>query len=559
MSSKSMHTGAIPAPFGADSESSGTSIQRRRFVGAIATVGAVSAAASIGTRSAAGAQSPPPPGSPSAPAMAAPGASGGTHPVSASGGFPSTPAKLFRVETDIADLEIEGHVPADLSGAFYRVGPDAQYPMNPHNIPFDGEGHVGMFRIQDGRVSYKSRFVRNQRYKAQAEAHRILFPMYRNPMMDDPSVKGVSRGTANTHVMYHNKLLLAFKEDSPPVALNPLTLETVDDYYTFNGQLESQTFTAHAKFDSESGNMVAFGYEAKGFGSDDVNVFEYTPQGKRIWSAWIKVPYVGMLHDFAVTQHHVVFYVIPLAFDMEQMKRGGIHWSWDSTKPTYFGVLRRGGDGKDVRWFKGPERSATHVMGAFDDGGKVFVDVEMSGFNPFPFMPFRDGTQWNPVRGSSHITRLSVDLASKSVKDYQMEVLYPHQIGALPRQDDRYHTVPYRIGFLPCLYTDPQAREARPTVCYARFDNQTRDVQLYKAPDGTTLAEACFAPKSARAGEGVGYLMGVATRNNEGGRADLLIFDAEHLAEGPIATVRLPTRIVGQIHGWWVPESLLSA
>jgi carotenoid cleavage dioxygenase len=514
----------------------GTSIEaeeldRRRFLGG--ALGTLAGAAALTGSGSAAAQAGPPPGPPN-PQM---------------GGPPRGPG-LFRMEMDVADCEVEGKLPPNLNGAFYRVGPDPMYPLHAGNIPFDGEGHVSMFRFENGHVSYRSRYARNQRYKAQAAAHRILFPMYRNPMTDDPSVKGLSRGTANTHIMFHNKLLLSLKEDSPPVAMNPLTLETVDDYYTFNGQLESKTFTAHPKIDSETGNMVAFGYEAKGFGTDDVNVFEYTPNGKKVWDAWIKVPYIGMLHDFAVTQKHVIFYVIPLAFDIDQMNRGGIHWSWDGTKPTYFGVLRRGGDGKDLRWFNGPERSATHVMGTFDDGNKLYIDVEMSGYNPFPFMPFRDGTKWGPERGSSRITRLSADLSKKSVKDYGMEVLYPNHLGALPRQDDRYNTVPYRIGFLPCQYVDPQT-PGKSSTCYARFDHQTRNVQLYKADEGTTLAECCFAPRNSKAGEGVGYLMGVASRMREGGRADLLIFDAEHVDQGPIATVKMPTRIVGQIHGWW--------
>jgi carotenoid cleavage dioxygenase len=481
-----------------------------------------------------------------------------THPRDAiSNDAASRGPSLFRVEQDIFDCEVDGKLPADLAGVFYRVGPDAQYPMSPRNIPFDGEGHVSMFRFENGRVSYKSRFVRNQRYKAQAAAHKILFPMYRNPYMDDPSVKSLSRGTANTHVMYHNGVLLALKEDSPPVAMHPLTLETLDDYYTFNGQLQSKTFTAHPKIDSETGNMVAFGYEAKGFATDDVNVFEYTPRGQRIWSAWIKVPYIGMLHDFAVTARHVIFYVIPLALDQEQMQAGGIHWSWDGSKPTYFGIMRRGGDGKDIRWFKGPERSATHVMGTFEDGDRVYVDVEMSLFNPFPFMPFRDGTRWNPVQGASRITRLSVDTAKKNVTGYEMEVLYPSHLGALPRQDDRYNTAPYRIGFLPCPDPEPRDKTKRPSQCYARFDHQTRGTQLYRAAAGTFLAEACFAPRNKNAPEGSGYLMGVATHMDQAGRSDLLILDAEHLDEGPIATVKLPTRIVGQIHGWWAPGEAL--
>ena len=40
--------------------------------------------------------------------------------------------------------------------------------------------------------------------------------------------------------------------------------------------------------------MTVDGYEAKGFNTDDVNVFEITPQGKKVWDAWVKVPYVGL-------------------------------------------------------------------------------------------------------------------------------------------------------------------------------------------------------------------------------------------------------------------------
>ena len=60
--------------------------------------------------------------------------------------------QLFRAELDITDCEVEGKIPVDLDGAFYRVGPDAQYPMRAGNIPFDGEGHVSMFRFKIGRA-----------------------------------------------------------------------------------------------------------------------------------------------------------------------------------------------------------------------------------------------------------------------------------------------------------------------------------------------------------------------------------------------------------------------
>lgn len=518
-------------------------IDRRNFVG-----GALGAATGAGIAGmlAQTAQGQPPPSGFSGPNSAFAGPPGG-------GSGPSGPSG-FGLESTLYDCEVDGEIPADLNGAFYRVGPDAQYPLHPGNIPFDGEGHVSMFRISNGRCDYRTRYVKNDRWQAQNEAGRILFPMYRNPSMDDPSVAGLSRSTANTHVINHRNYILALKEDSPPSALDLLTLETVVPTYTFDDQLPSKTFTAHPKVDSVTGNMVAFGYEAEGHGSNVVSMFEFSPAGELVWDAKVTVPYVGLLHDFAVTEHFIVFYVMPLVFDQDQMDAGGIHWAWNGNTPTYFGFVRRGGDGSDVKWVEGPTRSATHVMGAFSDSEQIYVDVEMSQGNPFPFMPHNDGTSWNPQTGSSHITRLSVDLSRNTPRNYSIEQLYPHT-GALPRQDDRYNTMPYRYGFLNC--PNPHVESGRGGATLTRFDNQTRTDSYFDFGTGVSLAEACFAPKSADAREGEGYLLSVKTNSNQNGRGDLVIMDAENLADGPVATVMLPIRAVGQVHGWWVPEAQL--
>jgi len=463
----------------------------------------------------------------------------------------------FRVEYDLRDCEVEGRIPTDLRGSFYRVGPDFQYPPRLPNIPFDGEGHLGMFRFADGHVDYRSRYVRTQRYKAQAEARTALFGTYRNPYTDDPRVKGLSRGTANTNVVFHHGKLMVLKEDSPPVVVDPDTLETLDDYYTFDGQLRSLTFTAHPKIDSESGELVAFGYEARGEATDDVAIYSFDRSGRRTWEAWIKVPYVGMLHDFAVTRTHVAFLVVPMATNVERMRQGHVHFAWDSRLPTWLGVLRRGGDGSDLRWLKGPERCATHTMGTFADGSRLYVDMDMALKNQFPFLPNLDGSPFDPVGSQGHVTRLSVDLAVPSRPGYEMEVLYPDS-GVLSRQDDRYHTVPYGVGFMMTLdATRPMgpalaASAMPPFNCWTRFDHARRRTTSYFAGSESSVQECCFVPRHARAAEGDGYLLGVVNRWDEG-RNDLLVLDALHLDEGPLAIVRMPTRIHPQVHGCWVP------
>jgi carotenoid cleavage dioxygenase-like enzyme len=469
------------------------------------------------------------------------------------------PFAPLRAEIDLVDCEVDGKLPADLAGTFYRVGPDFQYPSRVPNIPFDGEGHVGMFRFSNGHVDYKSRFIRTQRYKAQAAAREALFGTYRNPYTDDPRVKGLSRGTANTAAMFHHDKLMAFKEDSPPVVLDPDTLETLDDYYTFGGKLTSLTFTAHPKIDSETGEMIAFGYEARGEASDDVAVMTIDRHGKLLEETWIRVPYAGMIHDFAVTRKHIAFLVVPMVTDVAGMKLGRVHFSWDPGAPTWLGVMRRGGDGRDLRWFKGPERCATHTMGCFSDGERVYIDMDMGEKNQFPFFPNKDGSPFDAVAAQGRITRLSVDLAQASRPGYEMEVLYPHT-GVLSRQDDRYHTVPYSVGFMRCLDAtqplDPRLAGApfRPFNTWTRFDHAARRTQSYFGGADVSLEECCFVPRSARAPEGDGYLLGVAQRQLES-RSELLVLDAQRLSDGPLARVLMPFRIFGQIHGWWVPET----
>ena len=462
----------------------------------------------------------------------------------------STVSGLYRVEMDVRDCEVEGKIPPELAGNFYRVGPDPQYPMMKGNIPFDGEGHVSMFRIRDGRVDYRSRFVRNERYLAQEKAGRILFPMYRNPYLDDPAVKGLSRSTANTHIIPWRDLLLALKEDSPPSALDLHTLETRVANYTFDGTLPSRTFSAHPKLDSRTGNMVSFGYEADGHATNAIAIFEYTPAGRLVWSARVSSPYICALHDFAVTDNFIAFFLMPLNIDAEQMARGGVHWSWDSSQPSWFGYMRRGGDGSDLKWIKGPTRGMFHVMGCFDDGRRLYVDMPLSKSNLVPFMPQRDGAPYDPVAALAYMTRVSVDTSRRQPSSYAMEQMYPHT-GTLPRQDDRYNTVAYRYGYLPC--PDPDSGNPLDNNnCLARMDHQTGKVQLYRGGADVVMSEFCFAPRHRDAGEGAGYLVGAATRLSSGLR-ELLVFDAERVDAGPLATVHLPVPIVGQVHGWWAP------
>ena len=59
-------------------------------------------------------------------------------------------------------------------------------------------------------------------------------------------------------------------------------------------------------------------------------------------------------------------------------------------------------------------------------------------------------------------------------------------------------------------------------------------------------------PRTADAAEGDGWLLAVAWRGAER-RSDLIVLDADALADGPVATVALSHRVPFGFHGTWRP------
>lgn len=125
---------------------------------------------------------------------------------------------------------------------------------------------------------------------------------YRNKYTDLVEFK--VRSTANTNIVYWRGKLLALKEDSPPYALDPTTLETLG-LYDFGGQLPCHTFTAHPIFDPITRELACFGYEAKGDGTPDVCFYSFNKDGKMTECTWMVAPIAGMIHNFEITENYV--------------------------------------------------------------------------------------------------------------------------------------------------------------------------------------------------------------------------------------------------------------
>jgi len=482
--------------------------------------------------------------------------------------FPQTRnfAGLFApsgVEAEVRNLPvIEGEIPADLDGVFYRVAPDPQLPpLAGDDIWFNGDGMVTAIDFRKGEVGLRQRWVRTEKFVLERAAGKALFGAYRNPLTDLPSVKGKVRSTANTNIVVHAGRLLALKEDSRPSAMDPTTLETLGEW-NFGGNLISETFTAHPKVDPDTGEMLAFGYAAKGLLTRDMAFYVINPQGEITREVWFELPYYCMMHDFGITADYVVFHVVPIVGSWERLKQGKPHFGFDRRLPIYLGVLPRKGGAGDLRWFTGPNLFASHVMNAYNEGTRVYFDTPTAKGNMFPFFPDVEGAPFDPEGAHARVTRWSVDMGGES--DQIRMTRLSELVGEFPRIDDRYAGKKYSHGFLlvqdstkPVDLPDIRSASGFMMNTLAHLNLDTGETDRFWIGPTSSMQEPAFIPRPGSKAEADGYLVLIENRLAEMG-SRLLLFRADRVADGPIVRVALPFRLRVGLHGNWVPRDKLA-
>jgi carotenoid cleavage dioxygenase len=136
-----------------------------------------------------------------------------------------------RFDAEIASCVVHGSIPHEIDGTFYRVICDSIFSnRNGKDIWINGDGAIDAWRISNGVCDFKQKFVRTPRFILERAARKSLFGTYRNPFSGDERVFDMIQSPGNTHIHYWQGLLLATKEDSPPIAMDPDTLDTIGMY-----------------------------------------------------------------------------------------------------------------------------------------------------------------------------------------------------------------------------------------------------------------------------------------------------------------------------------------
>ncbi len=447
----------------------------------------------------------------------------------------------IRMECDLDDVIIRGELPADLDITYYRNGPDPQFPPKGGHHWFAGDGMVHLFEVRNGRIRYRNRWMRTGKWTLERREGRSLYNPF-NPMENDPITQGVEDdGLANTNIVWHGGKLLALEEGHAPFEVDPRTLDP-RGAWRFEERLQGP-MTAHPKIDPKTGELIFFGYMTGGMFSSEMSYQVVDASGRLVRSERFEAPFPSMVHDFIVTDEHVVFPIFPLTGSMQRAMGGQPPFAWEPDKGTRVGVMRRDGSVADMRWFDTDPCYVFHPMNAFTDGNRIVAHVMQ--FEEAPLFPHLDGSEPDPDKASARLCEWVIDLADNS---NGIQRRYLDDItGEFPRLDERYAGLGYRHGYYGAS-SQPGLGVGFDMVAHHDFATGVRD--HYQLPAGDATGEPVFVPRSKSAAEGDGYIVSVVYRGAEK-RSDLVFLDAGNLAAGPIACAELPHRIPFGFHGNW--------
>ena len=407
-------------------------------------------------------------------------------------------------------LTIQGNFPPGLCGTLYRNGPNPEMGAEPAHW-FLGAGMVHAISIGGGRCAYRNRLVM-------------------------PKAPGA--GKANTHVVPHAGRLLALEEAHAPVGLVPETLVMTD------APFPQVPFTAHPKHDPVTGKLVFFGYAVEGRGSRIIRCGALDAAGNKHWEMHFEAPFCSMIHDMGLTPSYVVLPVLPLIGAARDDAAFGVSWRPDAG--AWLAGLPRGGSARDVRWHEAPTAYAFHIAHTWEEGGRLFLDLFVYDAPPL----FPDASRAITPRNAARLERWSIPLKGPgSVRAGTLHDLP----GEFPRIDDRFAG-----GLHGATYCTLRTNTERSDFqAIARLDTEGRHADHFCIGSQASVSEPVFVPRSPDAPADDGWLLALAWRP-DWATSRLTVFDARHIGDGPIASVRLPQRVPDGFHGSFLPNILLS-
>jgi carotenoid cleavage dioxygenase len=429
---------------------------------------------------------------------------------------------------------IEGKVPRELRGVFYRNGPGlfergAGTNKQRYSHWFDGDGLVHAWRFTDQGVSHQARFVQTKKFIAEQSANAFLAPAFGSALPAHMPVRNSDDvNTANTNVYKLGDRLLAMWEGGSATDLDPQSLHT-RGIVTWSPELKHMPFSAHPKIDPD-GTFWNFGTMM-----GKMVLYHLSPTGELLKHAVFDAPTGGMVHDFAITHKSLVFLLPPIGIDYAAMRKGaafGQALTWNGNDSTKVLIVDRN-DFSKRRILEMPAFMVFHFGNAWEADNVIRVDFVQS--KNLDIM-----SDWMPrmMRGETVVPdRSNPAFVKIDLNRGKCDVAMRDENCEFPRVDPRVVGLRNRNVYYPVDNGDRP--EGFGFTGVMRIDTESGKVDRYNFSEQVALEEHVVVPRPSSGREGDGWLVGVGF-DVAAQQSFATVFDAMNLAAGPQAIIRLP-------------------
>ncbi|MEM6914858.1 MAG: carotenoid oxygenase family protein [Pseudomonadota bacterium] len=435
--------------------------------------------------------------------------------------YQNIPFSPVQTEITVEKLEVDGHIPQELTGLYVRNGPNTAGPTSPHQHYFSGDGMVHGVHIEAGQAKwYRNRFVRSG-----AVPKRLGIADPGGPVTHGLDV------SPNTNVVQFADRLYATIEAGASMVEITRELETVARS-DLGGTLE-HGFTGHHKIDPVDHDIHAVTYSSK-IGANALYQ-RLSPSGTMLNQITIPLSGMTQIHDMSITKNYAIVLDLSVVFSAWALLKTTLPIKWDGNKPARVGVIPKGGKADDIRWFEVAPCYAYHTMNAYEtEGGDVVLDVsryerasEKDMYGPLGDTEATIERWILPMSGP--------DRKAREERIFDLPLDFPKISGSIEGR-------PYRYGYAVEATLDPSFDRA------VKLDFETGEVR-YQAFDGGMSSEMTFIPRGAA--EDDGWLMGFVFQPKLQ-KSRLVILDAQRFDEDPVASIWIPDQYVPiGTHGGW--------
>lgn len=458
-------------------------------------------------------------------------------------------------EHGFESLRVEGTLPPELSGTLYRIGPSLFSTFGkPYGHLFDGDGAITAVQFDHGRALGASRLVQTEGLNRERDSGRRLYGGYGTVMPGlkrfwPQNVTAKLKNPANTAFMVWQKRLFALYEGGLPTEIAASDLATLG---TQDLGIVVETFSAHPH--AVPSRRAIYNFGLRYGGKTILDIYELDDSGHTRRFAEIPLADTTMIHDFAATEKHLVFFAPPLRLNPLRLLFGintidaGLRWMPEAGTDVIIVPLD---DPTHVTRFTIDGFFQWHFLNAYEHGNDIVVDVVT--------FPDFESNNWfgeliepHPMSAydAGELRRFIVNPGAQRATS---EPCWD-QPCEFPRAAPAVESIRHTVGWLAAYAASAGRRVDRLPDAIAKVNVDTGRSSLWTS-EGDVVSEPIFVPRSdsgngARA-EDDGWVLALIY-DPISDTSNITVLDALDLSSGPLARGWFDHHVPPTFHGTFI-------